>query len=54
MNGIKKMLLGIAIMMAVIVFHMFCADGLVTDLIAMPKSIFLIPFIQALLCQIGI
>ena len=34
MNGIKKMLLGIAIMMAVIVFHMFCADGLVTDLIA--------------------
>lgn len=25
MNGIKNMLLGIAIMLAVIVFHLFCA-----------------------------
>lgn len=32
MNGIKNMLLGIAIMLAVIVFHLFCAnDGLWTD-----------------------
>ena len=35
MNGIKNMLLGIAIMLAVIVFHLFCAnDGLWTDFIA--------------------
>ena len=31
---IKKMLLGIAIMLAVIVFHMFMEDGLWIDLIA--------------------
>ena len=33
-NEIKKMLLGIAIMFAVIVFHMFMEDGLWIDLIA--------------------
>ncbi len=35
MRGIKNMLLGIAIMLAVIVFHLFYAnDGLWTDFIA--------------------
>ena len=35
MHGIKNMLLGIAIMLAVIVFHLFYAnDGLWTDFIA--------------------
>lgn len=35
MQGIKKMLLGIAIMLAVIVFHLFYAnDGLWTDFFA--------------------
>lgn len=35
MRGIKKMLLGIAIMLAVIVFHLFYAnDGLWTDFLA--------------------
>ena len=43
MNGIKNMLLGIAIMLAVIVFHLFCAnDGLWTDFIAIICLIFFI------------
>jgi len=39
---IKKMLLGIAIMLAVIVFHMFMEDGLWIDLIAIVGLIFVI------------
>jgi len=35
MQGIKNMLLGIAIILLVIVFHLFAADGLITDLIAL-------------------
>ena len=43
MNGIKNMLLGIAIMLAVIVFHLFYAnDGLWTDLIAIIGLFFVI------------
>ena len=43
MYGIKNMLLGIAIMLAVIVFHLFCAnDGLWTDFIAIIGLIFVI------------
>lgn len=34
MKNIKLMLLGIAIILVVIVFHMFMEDGLLTDLIA--------------------
>ncbi|MBR3868916.1 MAG: hypothetical protein IKM66_06325 [Clostridia bacterium] len=34
MKEIKKMLLGIAIMLAVIVFHLFMEDGFLPDLIA--------------------
>lgn len=34
MKEIKNMLLGIAIMLAVIVFHLFVADKLLTDFIA--------------------
>ena len=43
MNGIKNMLLGIAIMLAVIVFHLSCVnDGLWTDFIAIIGLIFVI------------
>lgn len=43
MQGIKKMLLGIAIMLAVIVFHLFYInDGLWTDFIAIIGFIFVI------------
>lgn len=34
MNGIKTMLLGLAIMLAVISFHLFIAHRLITDFIA--------------------
>lgn len=34
MQGIKDMLLGIAIILIVIVFHLFYSDSLVTDFIA--------------------
>ena len=34
MKEIKKMLLGIAIMLAVIVFHLFMEEGFLPDLIA--------------------
>ncbi len=47
MNGIKNMLLGIAIMLAVIVFHLFCAnDGLWTDFIAIIYSSALIFYLH--------
>ena len=43
MNGIINMLLGIAIMLAVIVFHLSCVnDGLWTDFIAIIGLIFVI------------
>lgn len=35
MNGIKNMLLGIAILLAVITFHLFAEDALITDFIAL-------------------
>lgn len=34
MEDLKLMLLGIAIMLAFIVFHLFMADGLITDVFA--------------------
>ena len=42
MNEIKKMLLGIAIMLAAIAFHLFLADGLITDFFALLGFTFVI------------
>lgn len=42
MKNLKDMLLGLAIILAVIVFHLFITNGLWTDLIAVVGLIFVL------------
>lgn len=42
MRGIKNMMLGIAIMLGAIIVHLYCEEGLITDIIGFAAAVILI------------